>query len=389
MKSSVFKKKLGIVLLMLAIITMLGSACGPGQAPPAAPSPPGQGGNQPPTISSLTATHTQVYPSGNTEIRCVASDPDGDKVNFKWSCTGGSFTGVGEIVTWKASENYGSYDVTVTVEDGKGGTTQATLTLSVVANQNPQISSLVADPSTALPKGSSTITCVATDPDGDEVRYSWSASEGNVTGVGNKVTWVAPNKDGTFDITVLVSDGKGGETTGYVSVTVSAARKTVTIPVVQEETGTVSSDGDRDTSKTMAGDDDKNVGYRAFWSFDIWSLVGTEIQDAKLAFTTKSKAGDPFPSTTGLSGLRLWKVNYGRGGLPEFGITGGKMDSVAAVVTKLPTVIDVTPEITHFVKASSDRFQVEALFMKITNGNGVAEWIEWSEVTLEVTYSER
>ena len=54
-----------------------------------------------------------------------------------------------------------------------------------------------------------------------------------------------------------------------------------------------------------------------------------------------------------------------------------------------PSVIDVTPEIAFLAAAAATRFQVEALFNKVTNGNHVAEWIEWSEVVLEVTYSEK
>ena len=115
MKMNIFKNSLGIVLVMLVMVALLGGACGPGEAP--AP-PPTTGGNQPPVISSLAAAQMQVYPNGNTEIKCVAMDADGDKIDFKWACTGGSFTGVGPTVTWKAPESYGTYDVPVVVEDG-------------------------------------------------------------------------------------------------------------------------------------------------------------------------------------------------------------------------------------------------------------------------------
>ncbi len=232
-----------------------------------------------------------------------------------------------------------------------------------------------------------TLTCIATDPDGDVVRYSRSASEGSITGVGNKVTWIAPNKGGNYNITVIVSDGKGGETKGNVMVTVSAAVRTVTITPVAEETGTVDFKGDKDNSRTMAGDDEKDIGYCAFWSFDVWSLAGKNIQSASLKFTTRAIAGDPFPSTTGLGGLRMWKVTYGDK-LPKFAYTGSNLINVS-LQTSQPIVLDVTQEIANVAAAAVTRFQVEALFMKGTNGNHVAEFIEWSEVVLEVTYSER
>ena len=393
MRTSVFRGNLSIALAILAILAMLGSACRPSEAPPSppAPAPPTPGGNQPPVISSLTAAEMQTHPTGEVGLQCAASDPDGDKITFQWACSNGSFGDTAPTsVTWKAPKEYGDYVITVTVEDGKGGTTQASLTLSVTANQNPQIVSLGADPKSVGPGGSSTITCLATDADGDKVSYSWSAGEGEVGGTGDKVTWKAPNKAGTYDVAVVVSDGRGGKTTGHVPVTVALARKTVTIPVVQEETGTVSV-MDRDPTRTWAGDDEDNDGYRAFWSFNIFFLVGTEIEDAKLEFTTRSSNDEAFRSAGfgALGGLRLWMVNYGEGGLPKFDITGGKLDRTYGVIKEPPTVVDVTHEITHLVHANATRFQVEALFVKATNGNGVGEQIDWSEVTLTVTYTEK
>lgn len=381
---NIFKSGLGIVLVGLAVVAMLAGACGTREAPPTLLTP---NGNQPPVISSLTAAQTTVYPSGNVEIRCAASDADGDQVDFKWTCTGGSFSGGGPSVIWKAPPNYGTYTITVTVEDRKGGSAQASLPITVGANQSPQISSLVANPSGVLYGGSATVRCIATDPDGDVVRYSWSASGGDISGVGDTVTWVAPNKGGNFYITVILSDGKGGETEGNVMVTVSTVTRTVTITPVAEETGTVRSDGATDNSRTWAGDDEKDRGYCAFWSFDVWNLAGKNIQSASLKFGPYKQAGDPFSSTTGLGGLRFWKVKYGDE-LPTFQYTGSNLINVA-VQTTPPTELDITQEIVNVAAAAATRFQVEALFLKGYNGNHVAEFIEWSEVVLEVTYSEK
>lgn len=74
-----------------------------------------------------------LYPKTASEIKCIASDPDGDQVDFKWSCTGGSLSDAGPVVTWKAPNSYGDYHIMVIAEDGGGGSTQAILTLSVVA----------------------------------------------------------------------------------------------------------------------------------------------------------------------------------------------------------------------------------------------------------------
>jgi hypothetical protein len=379
-----------ITFLLITIILICG-ACGPSAAPPAptskaAPSP---GGNQPPIISSLTAAQMSVYPSGTVQLQCVAADPNGDKLNFTWSATGGNFSGAGSVITWQAPQQYGTYTITVTADDGKGASVQSSLTLSVGANQPPQISSFSANPAVVGPGGSSILTVVANDPDGDVVRYTWNTSEGNVTGVGNKVTWFAPNKGGSYNIIVNVNDGKGGESKGTVVVNVATATKSVTINVVQEETGTVSKT-DKDKSKTRAGDDDKNNGYRAFWSYNIFSLNNTDVSDAKLVFTTKNVSGNPwtFTGAQSLGGLFIWRVSY-TDQLPDFNISGSKLDKTVATIYEPPTVIDVTPEIVQLVQGAGNRFQIEAGFWQASNGNNVSEWIEWSDVKLQVTYTEK
>ncbi|UCH51818.1 MAG: PKD domain-containing protein [Chloroflexota bacterium] len=255
-------------------------------------------------------------------------------------------------------------------------------------NQLPEISSLTANPPGVSYGGSTTIKCIASDPNGDAVTYSWSASGGNISGSGDTVTWIAPNQSGNYDIMVAVSDDKGGETTGSVMVVVSAAGGTITFTPVTEETGTVGSDGDRDTSRTIAGDDDQDIGYHAFWSFDISSLAGKKIQNATLRLTTKNIVGDPFSSVTGLGGLRFWRVTYSDK-LPQFAYIGTNLITVP-LYSKPPTTIEVTQDVINATVAASPRFQVEALFQhKVTDGDLTAEFIEWSEVVLEVTYSEK
>ncbi|MBA7576423.1 hypothetical protein ES708_18264 [subsurface metagenome] len=64
------------------------------------------------------------------------------------------------------------------------------------------------------------MTCEASDPDGDELTYTWSAERGNISGEGKEVDWVAPNEFGTFAITVTVTDGRGGEASDERSIRV-------------------------------------------------------------------------------------------------------------------------------------------------------------------------
>ena len=386
------KIRFGLILAILAMVIVSG-ACRPIVQPT-----PGPGGNQPPVISSLTSAQTQVLPSSIIEIRCVASDPDGDSISYAWSTTGGKFSGTGPTVSWVAPEDYGTYDVKVTVKDGKGGIREDTITLRVVANHDPQVLSLVADPTTVLPQGRSTITCVATDSDGDVLNYSWeaSASDSSITGTGATVTWIVPDREGEFTITVTVDDGKGGQNGEQVSVTVRLSEKTITLNLLANESGTVFSSGDKDNSLLIAGDDDKDVGCRAFFSFDISSLKGTDVRDAKLNFTTGKVFPDlpgPFSKETGLGGLYLYHVSDEQGQLPDYNTERTALAEKEARLVRWepPTVIDVTAEVRSplLTPAFSIHLQFEASFQNKTDGDHVGDYIRWSGATLTVTYVEK
>jgi hypothetical protein len=96
----------------------------------------------------------------------------------------------------------------------------AVLLDTMLVNHRPAIASLEAEPERVLPSGSCQIVCNATDRDGDELSYNWSASGGNISGTGPAVNWTAPNSVGSYNVTVIVIDGRGGEVTDYVIITV-------------------------------------------------------------------------------------------------------------------------------------------------------------------------
>ncbi|MCX6005377.1 MAG: hypothetical protein NT082_06880 [Chloroflexi bacterium] len=55
--------------------------------------------------------------------------------------------------------------------------------------------------------------CIAKDPDGDTLNYTWLVDNGTLQADGSKVTWLSPDNMGTCHLTVIVKDGKGGEAT--------------------------------------------------------------------------------------------------------------------------------------------------------------------------------
>ena len=183
-----------------------------------------------PVITSLEAEADWTAPMGSLLVTCNASSPNGDDLIYDWSTTGGTITGTGPEVTWTALDSAGFYDVTVTVTDGGGGEATKQVTITVRANNPPYISSLVADADWTTPSGSLQVTCNATDPDGDELSYEWSASGGNISGTGAAVNWIAPEEVGIYHVTVVVTDGHGEEDTMLVYL--SAA--TGTPPTIED-----------------------------------------------------------------------------------------------------------------------------------------------------------
>jgi len=98
------------------------------------------------------------------------------------------------------------------------------------ANGQPVIQQITGS-SDWSPQTEGQFTCIASDPDGDNLTYSWTADNGTISGNGAMATWVSPVTMGKYNITVTVGDGKGGEATA-----VQVAR------VIINADGSVSSD---------------------------------------------------------------------------------------------------------------------------------------------------
>jgi len=172
--------------------------------------------NHRPAITGLEAPE-RVVPSESCQIMCNATDSDGDELSYNWSASGGKISGTGASVNWTAPGSAGSYNVTVTVTDGRGGEFMKQVTIKVRANRPPTITSLVADADWTLLSGTLQVACNASDNDGDELSYEWSTTGGDISGTGAAVNWTAPQEVGMYDVTVVVRDGHGSSATSTLS----------------------------------------------------------------------------------------------------------------------------------------------------------------------------
>ena len=186
--------------------------------------------NHPPAITGLEAEPGRILPAGNSQIVCTASDSDGDELSYGWAASGGEINGEGAVATWTAPDSAGSYDVTVTVTDGRGGEVMGDVTITVRDNEPPEISSLAAGADWSTPLGTIQVTCTASDPDGDELSYEWSTTGGDISGTGTAVTWTAPEEADMYQVTAVVKDGYGAEDTKSVVLSVA----TGTPPIIED-----------------------------------------------------------------------------------------------------------------------------------------------------------
>lgn len=202
-------------------------------------------GNNAPVITSVTSNPNPAWPAGQCEFTCIASDSDGTVTKYEWSADGGTFPNgtatqaldaPANTITWTAPLQTGNYNVTITVYDngsaygGPPATATSYMTVRVDGtNSSPVITSLVAEADSVFVGATIFIIASATDADGDPLTYQWSASGGTISGDADTdpeaITWTAPQTGGNYEVTVVVSDGKGGESSKTVTINVTVARE--------------------------------------------------------------------------------------------------------------------------------------------------------------------
>jgi hypothetical protein len=241
--------------------------------------------NQLPVIQSVQIDSDQVYAGDSVSIECLASDPDGDDISYRWLANGGTISGEGSSVSWVAPSVPGTYTVTITVTDENGSYATESVFINVLPNEPPIIEELSASVSLVRFGDSVAIECVASDPDGDEISYQWSTNGGTISGDGPSVTWTAPDATGSYTVRVAAGDGHGGEVTSSLVINVRLNEP----PVIQElsvETNPIGL-GDSVAIECVASDPDGDeISYQ--WSANGGTISG---DGPGVTWTTPDTAG--------------------------------------------------------------------------------------------------
>ena len=169
--------------------------------------------NQSPTVSAARTPAGNVRVGVPIAFTATATDPDGDTLTYAWDF--GDGTTSTEQNPTKVYLAAGTRTATVTVDDGRGGTASAQLTVVVQANRNPSANGLVMTPSAGFAPLEVTWTGAATDPDGPShvVSYSWDLDGDGIddsTAQNPTFTYSTP---GTYSPRVRVTDPFGGSAT--------------------------------------------------------------------------------------------------------------------------------------------------------------------------------
>jgi hypothetical protein len=212
--------------MLAGLLLTTGAGCRPDNGNEILPPP-----NQAPIITDVVI-ESQVRPSTESPVVCMATDPEGDNLTYTWSASGGVIKGKGNKVTWLAPEYPGNYLLLVRIDDGNGGTFSESENITVVADTKPVatlkirtiiitppngnrvvidpfvIKQQVADNNTMVSARiweTLGIECISEDQDGHKLSYIWSASGGKIKGQGNKVGWTVPGLGGKYSVTITVN----------------------------------------------------------------------------------------------------------------------------------------------------------------------------------------
>ncbi|MCX5793646.1 MAG: hypothetical protein NTY45_15720 [Elusimicrobia bacterium] len=161
-------------------------------------------------IVSLTAKPVGVVPFNVSTVTCVAKDlGDLGRLTYKWKYTGGTVSGsiTSSTLYWTAPDPgvaYSTYGITCQVDDHEPGGMQ-TKNVDVWVASGPVIDSVTPNKPRVSTGTLVTAVCVATSPVAG-LTYSWTATGGTASGLGDTFAWTAPTSTGTYDLTCTATD---------------------------------------------------------------------------------------------------------------------------------------------------------------------------------------
>jgi hypothetical protein len=105
-------------------------------------------------------------------------------------------------------------------EEYLGTIEERNFAVTVPSNQAPTITSVSVSPNPVAPDKTATVSVMAYDPDGDELSFIYDIDDGEIEGTGSMVHYHAPGYTGTFELSVMTTDGDYYSAVETVDITV-------------------------------------------------------------------------------------------------------------------------------------------------------------------------
>jgi len=220
------------------------------------PQPPPPPPNNPPNVPSTPIGPTTGYSGSSYSFSTSTTDPDGDQVKytFDWNDGTTSTTGLqssgstGSLShTWNRQ---GEYHVWVKATDSKGASSDWSSPLTItIQNRPPNTPSTPLGVSNGYTSTGYTFTTSATDPDGNQLRYTFDWGDGVTTitsylASGSTASashsWTHP---GAYSIKVMATDSDGADSFWSSPATINVENAPPNIPA--RPSGTASCITDR------------------------------------------------------------------------------------------------------------------------------------------------
>ena len=180
----------------------------------------------PEAVGAIAALTVAKGDTGSVSVSGRFTDPEGDALTYAATSSDGGVLAVdvdGDRVSYEALKA-GSAEVTVTADDGHGGTAAQKFGVTVGPdNEAPEVVSAI--PALTVAAGETAVVDVSahfSDPDDDALTYeAESSNEGAATvAVGGSEVTVTGVLHGESRVTVTARDGRGGSASQHFAVTV-------------------------------------------------------------------------------------------------------------------------------------------------------------------------
>jgi hypothetical protein len=172
----------------------------------------------------------EVNQGQSITLYAVAYDPDGDSLNYNWTCTGGTISDSTSLMPVYTAYSYSTsnsiYNCSITANDGRGGSASAYVKITVRGTGGTITSKPTVDAGAnkELNQGQSIVfDAVASDSSGGELSYDWTCTGGTLSNSNSlNPTYTAPYSVGSYTCRITARSSSGATASDSLTITTRA-----------------------------------------------------------------------------------------------------------------------------------------------------------------------